>query len=533
MFSGKFPSVGSSLNIMVMQFARIITNALLTSVVSACTGIVESTRENQLLTSWACKKVAAYVSSASEVLYDDHPSYHRAIAHWVSSGSQNAVCVFEPGSAEDLAIAVRILGETRTPFAVKGGGHATNPGFSSTRGVHISMSRFSDVTYNPSLQTATIGAGMIWDDVYATLQPHGVTVVGGRVSGVGVAGFTLGGGYSWLTEQYGLAVDTASEYELVMPNGTIIAVTESSSPDLFFGLKGGFNNFGIVTKFTLRTFPQSLVWGGTLIMDETGIDPLIDATQNFIDTNHDPKAVIITIYGYLFGSQIAMSLLFYDGPNPPKGIFNDFLKIEAYQDVGTRSYLSLIQSPPVSLSSGRRGTFHTIPIVKYSRAFQETAVNETWRYATQSGLNPAMISMTMEPFLFLRELDAKMGSASHAALPPRRTRATGAHPLVMYAAWEDPEMDEIMREALRTTSERLSANLAGMEMNTLQVQDSCEEDPATPGSASVPPLELYSNYAIVGTPVEDIYGDSLPRLRKIKEAIDPGNVMGLAGGWKF
>ncbi|KIJ13843.1 hypothetical protein PAXINDRAFT_13394 [Paxillus involutus ATCC 200175] len=516
-----------------MQFTRIVTTALLTSVVSGCTSVVESTRENQPLTSWTCKKIAAYVSPASEIFYDDHSSYHRGIDHWASSSSQKAMCVFEPGSAEDLGTALQILGETRTPFAVKGGGHATNPGFSSTRGVHISMSRFSDVTYVPSLRTATIGAGMIWDDVYAALQPHGVTVVGGRVSGVGVAGFTLGGGYSWLTEQYGLAIDTASEYELVMPNGTVIAVTESSSPDLFFGLKGGFNNFGIVTKFTLRTFPQSLVWGGTLIMDETGIDPLIDATQNFIDKNHDPKAAIITIYSYLLGAQIAMSLLFYDGPKPPKGIFDDFLKIVAYKDVGTRSYLSLIQSSPVSLSSGRRGTFHTIPVIKYSRAFQEAAINEIWHYATQSGLNPYIISMTLEPLVFLRELDAKMGSVSHAALPPPRTRATGSHPLVMYAAWEDPTMDGRMHEALRTASERLSGKLAGTETNTMRVQESHEEDPATSMSTSAPPLELYSNYAIVGTPVEEIYGDSLPRLRKIKEAVDPGNVMGLAGGWKF
>jgi len=69
-----------------------------------------------------------------------------------------------------------------------------NPGFSSTTGVHISMYRFSQVVYNAASQTADIGAGLIWDDVYVALQPHGVNVVGGRVTGVGVAGFILGGG---------------------------------------------------------------------------------------------------------------------------------------------------------------------------------------------------------------------------------------------------------------------------------------------------------------------------------------------------
>ena len=79
---------------------------------------------------------------------------------------------------------------------VKGGGHASNPGFSSTEGVHIAMSKFNDVTYDADSNTAEVGAGLVWDDVYAALEPYAVNVVGGRVTGVGVAGFTLGGGAS-------------------------------------------------------------------------------------------------------------------------------------------------------------------------------------------------------------------------------------------------------------------------------------------------------------------------------------------------
>ena len=77
---------------------------------------------------------------------------------------------------------------------VKGGGHASNPGFSSTEGVQIAMYRFSGVEYNQDAQTADVGSGLIWDDVYSALEPYSVSVVGGRVTGVGVAGFTLGGG---------------------------------------------------------------------------------------------------------------------------------------------------------------------------------------------------------------------------------------------------------------------------------------------------------------------------------------------------
>jgi FAD/FMN-containing dehydrogenase len=81
-----------------------------------------------------------------------------------------------------------------TPFAVKGGGHSANPGFSSTPGVQIALSRLNSTTVNANDGTVEIGPGLTWDQVYETLGPIGVNVVGGRVTGIGVSGLTLGGG---------------------------------------------------------------------------------------------------------------------------------------------------------------------------------------------------------------------------------------------------------------------------------------------------------------------------------------------------
>jgi FAD/FMN-containing dehydrogenase len=149
---------------------------------------------------------------------------------------------------------LRIIGETRTPFAVKGGGHTTNPGFSSTPGVQIAMSRFNQVIVNKLTSTVEIGAGLLWDDVYRKLDGTGLNVAGGRVGGVGVAGFILGGGelsprltvlclitgiqkgYSWKTNQYGLTIDTVEAFKLVLPDGTFQVVT-SLNEDLWFGLR--------------------------------------------------------------------------------------------------------------------------------------------------------------------------------------------------------------------------------------------------------------------------------------------------------
>lgn len=115
------------------------------------------------------------------------------------------------------------------------------------------MSRLSSFSYDASAQTITIGAGLRWDDVYAALDPLGLGCLGGRTPGIGVGGFMLGGGmfarfalnicnacitgYSWHTNQYGLSIDTVVGYELVLPGGDIVTVTNQSYPDLFFGLK--------------------------------------------------------------------------------------------------------------------------------------------------------------------------------------------------------------------------------------------------------------------------------------------------------
>ena len=91
--------------------------------------------------------------------------------------------------------------------------------------------------YNAKTSTAEIGSGLTWDQVYTALEPHNAIVVGGRVSDVGVAGLSLGGGYSFKTNEHGLAFDTIIGYELVLPNGTVTQVTNHTNPDLFFALK--------------------------------------------------------------------------------------------------------------------------------------------------------------------------------------------------------------------------------------------------------------------------------------------------------
>jgi FAD/FMN-containing dehydrogenase len=106
---------------------------------------------------------------------------------------------------------------------------------------------------------ARVGGGANTHQVYEALDAHNLSFVGGRVGTVGIGGFTLGGGSSPFSNKYGWALDNVYEYEVVLANGTIVSASEAHNPDLYFALRGGGNNFGIVTAFTVRTFPQGAV----------------------------------------------------------------------------------------------------------------------------------------------------------------------------------------------------------------------------------------------------------------------------------
>ncbi|KAI0708532.1 FAD dependent oxidoreductase [Earliella scabrosa] len=461
-----------------------------------------------------CKQIENAISSASAVHFPDfllNGKYDKDIYHWALSSTQLSACSVEPGTAEDVGTILQILGETKTPFAVKGGGHATNPGFSSTEGVHIAMYRFSDVSYHPESDTADVGAGLIWDDVYAVLAPYAVNVVGGRVTGVGVAGFTLGGGYSWKTNRFGLTVDNLSAYELVLPNGTVTTVTEKSYPDLFWGLKGGFNNFGIVTKFTLKTHPQTEVWGGLITITGDHLDEVNAATVKFSQTVTDPRAAILPTYNSILGAPGVSLLMFYDYPTPPPGIFDDFLAIPHFtKDVKTRPFLDLIGVAPANATANTRAIFHTVSLLDYTPTIMDAVLNETKFWGSKLALHSGgFISYDVEPFLSSIFSHAPEGSSAY---PPSRAR--GLLPLNIYYAYGAPSADERMYAAARQSAARLT-----------QVAVSEGQDVAD--------AALYNNYAIFDTPLERIYGGNVERLRALKAQYDPENVMGLAGGWKF
>ncbi|QRV98417.1 FAD-binding domain protein [Ceratobasidium sp. AG-Ba] len=465
-----------------------------------------------------CINIARSVSNSSGVYYFGHPQYIKGNMHWASSSSQISACVVEPGNAQDLSTILKIVSNTSTPFGIRSGGHATNPGFSSTPGVQIALFKLNEVTYHPatvaadgSVGTVDIGSGLVWDDVYKTLQSQNVNVVGGRVTGVGVGGFILGGGYSWLSNQYGLTIDTVTAFEVVLPSGIITTASATTNPDLFWGLKGGFNNFGVVTKFTLLAFPQGQVWGGLTTYTEGQLAKLNNAVVDFVKTVNDPKASIIPAYNSIIGQPGVSLLMFYDGPTPPAGIFERFLSIPHFtSDVKTRSFTSLVQASPSDITYGTRGAFNTVSLKTYSSSLIEQVLNQTKFWGQKFAFEGALfISYDVEPFLQTMTSRSKGGAYPHDNF---------LMPLNLYYAWLSDTKDKMFTDAMEESAQVIynQAVAEGQDIAGLkQIK--------------------YGNYAPASSnqDLRSIYGDNLPRLKQLKAQYDPTNTMGLAGGFRF
>ncbi len=155
-------------------------------------------------------------------------------------------------SEGDVVAALGLARDEALSVCVRAGGHSA-PGFSVVDdALVIDVRRLKDVDIDPAARTARVGAGLTWSEMDAATQEHGLAVSGGRVGTTGVAGFTLGSGSGWLERAMGLAPDNVLAMRVVTADGRVVVAAESENPDLFWALRGGGGNFGVVTEFTFE-----------------------------------------------------------------------------------------------------------------------------------------------------------------------------------------------------------------------------------------------------------------------------------------
>jgi len=238
----------------------------------------------------------------SQVLVPTDAEYDaREDSYWSNSAKIKPACIVRPRSAEEVSSTVKALVAAGEKFAVRSGGHTQWAGSNNIDGgVTIDLSLLNQTVYDADSEIASIGPGGRWRDVYAELHKFGRVVAGGREGNVGVAGLLLGGGNTFFTARKGFACDNVVEYEVVLADGRIVKADKDNNADLFRVLKGGSNNFGIVTNFKMNALKCDKVWGGMTFFPKDVIPAAIEATYNFTNNlENDPDNNLVCIFTYM------------------------------------------------------------------------------------------------------------------------------------------------------------------------------------------------------------------------------------------
>jgi FAD/FMN-containing dehydrogenase len=432
----------------------------------------------------------------------EHSDYDDARAVWNGTVARRPRLIARCTGTADVAAAVRFARDRELEVAVRGGGHNVAGTAVCDDGIVIDLSAMRAVAVNPDCRTAHVHGGALWGDVDHETQAHGLATTGGIVGHTGVGGLSLGGGIGWLMRKYGLAVDNLAEAEVVTAEGDIIRASADEHPDLFWALRGGGGNFGVVSSFRFALHP---------------VGPTVTAGPVFW-TADDTTDVLRFYRDFVAGAPDELGTVIRLGTIPPLPIISDEFHFRpaiavvcCYAgpvDDGERAVHALRQfgTPLVDLVGPTLYVDHQSSI--------DDTVPHGWHYywkaANLAGLSDEVIDVVAEyayragsprSYAAMFHMGGAVGRAPRdaTAYPHRDV----AHNIIIDAAWLPDQDDTVGTSEIawaRAFLEALQPHHAGVYVNFLDSDDDTSR-------------------------VREAYGDdTYQRLAEIKAKYDPENV---------
>ena len=236
-----------------------------------------------------CRHVTGAVVAPGEPAYDD------ARAVWNAMIDRHPAAVVRAAGVGDVVATIDEAREDGRDLAVRGGGHNVAGHGTVDGGIVLDLGDLDEVSVDLDTSTVRVEGGATLADVDAATEPRGLAVPLGVVSGTGVAGLTLGGGVGWLTRKHGLTADNLLSVELVTAAGEELVASSEQHPDLFWALRGGGGNFGVVTAFTFRAHPHGpQVFSGNLVYEQDRWPQAWAALDRWTQDLPDEMTVITT-----------------------------------------------------------------------------------------------------------------------------------------------------------------------------------------------------------------------------------------------
>lgn len=338
---------------------------------------------------------------------------------------------------------------TQPRFAIRSGGHTIWGGDANIEGgITVDMRSMNSLVLSPDRKVAMLGVGGIWSEIYEQLVPYNLTVMGGRVAGIGVGGLATGGGISYLSRREGWVCDNIYGYEIVLATGEIIYTTASSYSDLWLALKGGSNNFGIVTRIDVPTWSIGQMWGGGLSFNYT--PEVLNAQakafssfmepENFDDAADMGVALVFQNPGpvYAVGNS-----LFYVKPvaNPP--VYQPFTSIP--NPIGTSLRLTNVSDLAIeaggTLPPDTRRAIDIVYSFKNSDASLYSQLFQVWEDGTK-----ALVDIDGLQLVLLIQPHPVTNGTNSLGLVPGETDLVLS---VLTAAYANEDDDEIVQKGMQ------------------------------------------------------------------------------------
>ncbi|PVI05735.1 FAD-binding domain-containing protein [Periconia macrospinosa] len=310
--------------------ARLNTNSIIESKIrtilnssqARSNGIGADTTANARLACEVTRLVfGSKLYSQQSKTYPDLADNNWSMTCWLSPK-----CIFQPESAMEVSKAMLITSFLGSQFAVRSGGHNPNVGFSNvgSEGVLFDLSKLNDVSLTSDGNHVSIGPGNRWGRVYQILASSGKMVIGGRANDIGVGGLLLGGGLSYWSSIHGMAFNKIVNYEVVLGDSSIVNANQTHNRDLWWALRGGGANYGIVTRFDVETVENSSIWFEGLLIDPNEQEALLKVAIDFVAAaENDPNASAT----YNMGPTGGAVYLAYNNPTERPEIFKRFYEV--------------------------------------------------------------------------------------------------------------------------------------------------------------------------------------------------------------
>lgn len=443
--------------------------------------------------------VATFASSISGgVLTAADPAYDEARRVWNGAVDRRPALIARCLTASDVQAAVRFAAAHRILLSVRGGGHHIAGNAVADGGLVIDLSAMRSITVDVATRSARVGAGALLGDFDRATQAHGLATPLGINSTTGVAGLTLGGGFGWLTRRHGMTVDNLRGADVVTADGTLHHASAASQPDLFWALRGGGGNFGVVTSFEFGLHPVGPeVHAGLVVYPFSQAQDVLRAWRDFIVSAPDELSVWAVM-------RDAPPLPFL-----PPDVHGTRVVILPLVHCGDPVAAERAVAPVLRFGEPIASHLGPTPYAGFQTAFDPLLApgsRNYWKSANFGTVTDAALDVVIDAAshlpgpaceIFLGQVGGAMGR-----VPQSATAFAGRDANVImnvHGRWSDRADDDRVRTWARRVFEQVAPHATGSGYVNFLTEDEAERVSAT-------------------------YGANYPRLQELKRRFDPGNL---------